>query len=413
MDKKTMKKTLLLIFFTTLLQSIAADNDSAMKLDINTILTTNDLNTSIRNLSESALVEESTMVKQAIVQAKSSSSFGMQVRPNVTDDSAGVGLRIYLPDRWSNKKLREQLKLVAESEQLRVEGLEWQELLTVYRYFCTYRMLQKQIALYVDELNIFKPYLTQADHSVEQHQLKIADRTDIYSTYLDIVNNKNKAELELIDIERRLYLTLGSKANLNAFSEIATITLPAKLEINALLQQAQENRTDYQLLEVNSKSLDAAGAIAHSEDGFHLKYIQPEYQVDYNEGESSYGISAAFVLPWGNRNKDVAVYKQQKIQTLSTIALQRRIMQEQLQVLVNTSYALDEQIEKGKQLTTPLLKQLESDLKQMTGGTLNQACCWMGIRERILDTKLQTTQAECEREKIAVELAKELGTFAQ
>jgi hypothetical protein len=381
--------------------------------DPNTTLEEDSLKDYIHNMSESTLTEESIMVEQAIVQAKSSSSFGVEIRPNVTDSSAGVGLRIYLPDRWSNKKLREQLELVAESEQLRVEALEWQELLAIYRDFCTYRMLQKQIILYENELNILKPYLAQADHSVEQHQLKITDRTNIYSTYLDIINNQGKIKIEIIDIERRLYLTLGSKANLKAFSETAIITLPTKLEIKTLLQQAQENRADYQRLEVDSRRLDAAEAIAHSEDGFHLKYIQPTYEANYNEGESSYGISAAIVLPWGNKNQDVAVYKQQKLKTLSTMALQRKIMQQQLQVLVNTAHALDKQIEETNQLIRPLLKQLESDLKQITGGTLNQVCCWMNIRGQILDTRVQNTQAECERERIAVELAKELGTFNQ
>jgi hypothetical protein len=37
----------------------------------------------------------------------------------------------------------------------------------------------------------------------------------------------------------------------------------------------------------------------------------------------------------------------------------------------------------------------------------------MNIRGQILDTRVQNTQAECERERIAVELAKELGTFNQ
>lgn len=408
-----MRNTFILILFTALLQStFAYADDSETMLDFNTILKKYSLGDSIRNMSDSTLLEESITLEQATVQAKNRSNFGMELRPSVTDSDVGVGLRIYLPNRWSNKKLHEQLELVAESEQLRVAALEWQELLTVCRDFCNYRMFHKQIDLYDDELKALKPYLAKADRQVQQHQLSVIDRANLYSIYLNLLNNQNKAGIKLIGIEQQLHMALGSKAKLESFSKMATIILPTELEIKDLIIQAQKHRADYQRLEVNSRSLDAAETLARSEDGFHLKYIQPGYEVDYNDGESSWGVSAAFVLPWGNKNPDVAVYKQQKIQTLSSMALQRKVIEERLQVLIDTSYDLEKQIEKSNNVTAPLISQLENDLKQITGGPLNQVCCRMDIRKRILDAKLQNTQAECEREHIAVELAEELGTFA-
>lgn len=54
---------------------------------------------------------------------------------------------------------------------------------------------------------------------------------------------------------------------------------------------------------------------------------------------------------------------------------------------------------------------LAIDLKQMENGPLEQLRDRMMIRERILDTALQTAQMQCDRERIAVDLAEELGTL--
>ena len=98
--------------------------------------------------SERAVIDESMAAEQARARAQSRSEYGLELRPRVTDSDAGVALRIYLPSRWNKSKLREQLTLVTESEQLRVAALEWQELMQVYRSFCDYRMFQSQRALY-------------------------------------------------------------------------------------------------------------------------------------------------------------------------------------------------------------------------------------------------------------------------
>jgi hypothetical protein len=409
-----MKQRNILLFFLSVLSLSGFSDDASRVPDLDAMWRNGNLNESVRYLSEErGLLKESVMVEQAAAQVQSRSEFGMELRPRVTDNAVGVGFRIYLPDRWSKDRLREKLSLVAQSEQLRVAALEWQELLTVYRDFCFFRMLNKQRDLYVAELEIIEPYLVQADRSVDKNHLAVTDRAKLYSFYLDLMNDHRKVEMERIGIQKRLHLVLGSHANLEIFSETAIIVLSPQFEISELVRQAQSNRADFQRLEVDSRSLAVAEALARSEDGFRLKYIQPEYGMNYDNGNRSWGISASFILPWGTRNPDIAVYQQKQAFATSAMALQRRIMEERLQVLVSTASAFREQIEKNNRLIRPLLEQLESDLKQMGSGLFDQLRDRMEIRERILNTALQSAETECERELLAVDLAKELGTLGE
>ncbi|WP_372846802.1 hypothetical protein, partial [Pontiella sp.] len=207
----------------------------------------------VRERSERALLPESTAVEQAAAQAKSRSEYGLELRPQVTDSDVGVALRIYLPDRWSKNLLREQLALVAESEQLRVAALEWKDLLAVYRDFCSYRMHRRQLALYAEELDFLEPYLGKADLGVQRHQLSVVDRAKFYSLYLDLLNDRDKVEMANIDVQRRLQLALGPAADLEAFSQTAALALPTRLELGELVKHALQNRADYQRLDVEAQ----------------------------------------------------------------------------------------------------------------------------------------------------------------
>lgn len=371
-----------------------------------------ELRASVRALSEGALLEESTSAEQAVVQARSRAEYGLELRTGLTAEDVGLGLRIYLPDRWSKTKLREQLLLVAQSEQLRVATLEWQEITAVYRDFCTYRMLNKQLSLYADELQTLKPYLMQANLSVLRRELSVGDRTKLYGLYLNLLNNREQVELELIGVQLRLHLALGSTANLETFSQTAIIEPPGRFELGALTQQALVNRADYRQLDVEAQALTAAEAVARSEDGFRLKYIQPGYNLDTTGGnDNNWVVTAAFILPWGTRNPDIAVYQQQRMLAVSTMNQQRIIMEERLRVLINAATAINEQIEQRNQQIHPLLSQLEADLKQLESGPLEQLRDVLLIRERIFDSTLQTIEAEHERERITVDLAEEIGTL--
>lgn len=363
--------------------------------------------------SERALIERSTSVEQARAQAQSRSEYGLELRPRVTDSDAGVALRIYLPSRWRASKLKEQLTLVAETEQLRVAALEWQELIQVYRLFCEYRMLRSQMGLYQEELDFLNPYLEQADLDVQLNQLAVIERARLYSLYLDLVNNQEQRRADQLEIEQELRLLLGVHANLDRMSYSAAVDLPPQDSLFSLLNQALRNRSDYRLFSARARSLDAAESVAQAEDGFRLKYIQPGYEVDYNNGESTVGLSASFVLPWGTRNPDIAVYQQERALAFSSMDLQRRIIEHRLRVLLRTTEDHLNQAETRSRTLTPLLEQLQADLALVDTGRLEDLRDLMLIRERILDVSIDSTRTVCRREQIAVDLAAELGTLTQ
>ena len=399
-----MQRGILPLFF--LLLSTAAGDP-----ELDAALRSADLRAATRARSESLLLDELTALEQADARANSRSEYGLELRPRITDSDAGLALRIYLPDRWSKDQLRDQLALVAESEKLRVAALEWQELMEVYRDFCTYRMLQKKIILFDREIQAMDPYLGKADQSMEQRQLTVSDHAKLYSHYLDLVNSRVRVKASLLEIKQPLRMTLGHAANLELFSETATVPFPRRMEIETLLHQALGQRADYRQFDVDSRSLGAAEAVAHSEDGFRFKYIQPFYNVDYEGGENSWGLSAAFILPWGTRNPDIAVYQQQYVLSLAAMNLQRTLIEERLRVLLKTAedyYALSS--ERSRTLK-PLLTQLTTDLERMDTGQLEHLRDLLAIRERILDVSLQTTEAICQKERIAVDLAEELGSL--
>ncbi len=372
-----------------------------------------DLNMSVKEHSEGSLIEQSIAVEQVRASAQSRSEYGLELRPRVSDDDVGAALRIYLPSRWNKSKLREQLALVAEEEQLRIATLEWQELMAAYRGFCEFRMLNKQLEIYRKELLVLEPYLEKADIEVTLNQLAVVDRAKLYSIYLDLVNDHEKTKAELLENRQELQFLVGANANLEAMSESALIDIPPQTEFDILLRKALENRSDFRLHDVHARSTSAAAAIARSEDGFRLKYIQPDFRFDYSNDETTYGLSASFVLPWGTRNPDIAVYQQQQALSLSVRELQRRIIADRLQVLLKTADAYFAQVTERVIRIKPLLSKLNQDMQAMQTGRLEELRDVLLVRERILDVSLETTRAICNKERIAVDIAEELGTLAQ
>lgn len=368
------------------------------------------LKKAIHNQSEAAILTESTAVEQAEARAKSRSEYGLELRPRVTDSDVGVALRIYLPDRWNQSKLREQLALVAESEQLRVATLEWKELIQVYRQLSDYRMIQKQLILFDAELQELEPYLNLANLSVGLNQLAVVDRAKLYSLYLDLINNRERVNLSLLDTEQELRIVLGVNANLDQLAQSTRVKMP-RLLFDELMQQALNNRSDYRQFDIQSRSLTAAEGVAQSEDGFRLKYIQPAYNVDYNNGESTVGLSASFILPWGTRNPDIAVFQEQRTLSYAAQKLQRSTIENRLHVLLKTAKAYYKQASDRSTKLKPLLEQLSTDLEQIDTGRIEDLRDQMLIRERILDVSLQTTRFIQNKENISLDLIEELGAF--
>jgi hypothetical protein len=363
--------------------------------------------------SERVLIEESTAAEQARAEAQSRSEYGLELRPRVTDSDAGVALRIYLPSRWNGSKLREQLALVAESELLRIAALEWQELMEVYRGFCNYRMYQRQLELYDSELASLEPFLEKADLDVQLKQLAVTDRARLYSLYLDLVNSRAGVRADQLEVEQDLRLLLGAEANLVSMARSAKVDMPPRNTFVSLLNQALENRSDYRLFDTQTRSLEAAEAVAKAEDGFRLKYIQPGYEVDYNNGESTYGLSASFVLPWGTRNPDIVAFQQERALANSAMELQRTVIEHRLRVLLRVTSDHFDQVSKRSETIKPLLRQLYADLEQVDTGRLEDLRNLMLIRERILDVSIDSTRTISRKEQIAVDLAAELGTLTR
>ena len=388
------------ILFLTVLSATAGPKPDAL------------LRETIHARSEGVLLGESTALEQAAAQANSQAEYGIELRPQFTKSAVGLAVRIFLPDRWGKATLREQLFLIAESEQLRVAALEWRELMEVYRGFCTYRMFQKKLILFDHELQTLEPRLGEADRSVELHQLAVLDRAKLYSQYLDLVNDREQVKDSLLEIRQQLRLALGHAANLERFSEVAVVEMPARMEIDILLQQALGQRADYRQFDVNMRSLGAAATVAQSEEGFRLKYIQPVYNVDYEGGQNTWGVSAGFVLPWGTRNPDVAVYRQRHALASATMNLHRATIEERLRVLLKTAGEYHDQADQRTRTLKPLMEQLGQDLAQMDTGRLEQLRDVLALRDQMLAVALQATEATFKKERIAVDLAEELGSLA-
>lgn len=363
--------------------------------------------------SERAVLDKSTAAKQARIEADNAQSYGFELRPSVSENDAGLALRILLPDRWNKAKLREQLLLAAESEQLRVSALEWRDLMQAYRLFCDYRMMTAQLALYEKELSVLEPYLQRADEAVELHQLAVVDRAKFYSLYLDLVNGSEKLKADLLENEQALRLLLGADADLRKMADAAKVEMPLKTEFEALLQQALENRADYRQFDLQARAWLAAEQNEEKKDGFWLRYIQPEYEVNYNNGEDAVSLSAAIVLPWGTREPDLAVYQQQRRLALSSMQLQRMLIEERLKVLLKSAEAYYESVTGRNARIRPLLKKVAADMETMNTGRLEDMRDILQVRERIFEVSLQTAAAIRHREKIAVDLAEELGVLSR
>ncbi len=360
--------------------------------------------------SERALLEQSTAAEQARIQAQSGSGYELELRPRVSEDEVGVALRIYLPERWKKAALREQLSLVAESEQLRVAALEWQELMAAYRLFCDYRMLEQQQVLLTGELDEIEPWLAKADKAVELNQLAVASRTKFYSLYLDLINDLEKVKADRLENAQELRLLLGAEADLNRMASAAVVAMPPKVEFDTLLKQALENRSDYRNFDVQARSLATAVDAAESVEGFRLKYLQPSYEVDHNNGEGTLSLSASFILPWGRLRPDVDLYRRQQALAVSEQQLQRAVIGHRLRVLLKTAEAYYETASDRSERIKPIVEQINSDFEVIDTGRLEELGNLLAVRERLLDISLQTTKATCRQERLAVDLAEELGT---
>lgn len=392
---------------------LVAATAAATGQDIHPDVGKNVLRERVKLYSQGALLEESIAAGQAQVLAESDSSYELELRPGASEDHADLALRIYLPSFLQRGNLRERLKQVTEEERLRIAGLEWIELMDVYRSFCEYRMLQKQELLYDQELVRLTPYLEKADEAVSLSQLSIMDRAKLYSFYLELVNDHENIKADLSDLDKKLRLLLGAETDLARMAEMARVDMPSRMEFERMINLALESRPDYQQFDARIQSLVAAEKMARAEEGFRLKYIQPDYRVDHQTGESRYGISASFTLPWGNRNSDRAVYARERALSQSAMVFKRTLIEHRLRVLLQTTATYYEQDQARAARVEPLVRQLKEDLEVMKTGRLEDLRDQLIVWERIFEVSLQATRVAFRKEQMAVDLAAELGTLPQ
>jgi len=370
-----------------------------------------EVNEAVKQRSERTILNENIAVEQARARAQTRSDYGLELRSRVTNEDVAMALRIYLPEHWKKTKLREQLEQVAAAERLRVTALEWTELMEVYRLFCEYRAIQKNIELYEKEVAVLEPYLKKASEGIELNQLPVAERAKLTSIYLDLVNNHEAERMDLLVIERKIRLLVGLEADLEAMAEATVVRMPSKVEFSEMVEKAVANRSDYKQFEMAAQALQTAEDIAVQEDGFRLKYVQPQYSYDYKDDNHTYGISASFILPWGTKNPDIQVFQEQRKLLYSEQALKRMILEHRLNVLLASAEDYFTLATERNERIKPLLTLLVEDLVALDTGRLEDIRNLLLVRERVLDIQLGTTRAIEERERIAVELAAELGSL--
>lgn len=101
----------------------------------------------VRNQNEAGLKAELAELEKAEIRSDYDSGYSFELRPSIKRDEAGVALRFNLAERLDQARLEQQLNLAAMSEQYMLDVLEWEEVVSVYREFCSYRKFRDQAEL--------------------------------------------------------------------------------------------------------------------------------------------------------------------------------------------------------------------------------------------------------------------------
>ena len=366
----------------------------------------------IRQNRPDSIQDAAIAAEQARIQARTrSADFGLEFRPSISEDDIGAALRIYLPGRWEKKYLRQQLELATQTEQLRTAQFENDDVLSVYRDLCAYRLQTAKISLIEEELSHIETYLQKINERVENNQFNRGERTRLYSEYLDLLNDLNKLQGEQFDTVKQLQMVLGPQVELSALAPKAIINLPSEYDFDSLFRAAMTQRLDYQRFDLELQSMQLAENSAQEENRFRFKYIQPSYQVDPDKGKDQWSLSTAIVLPWGKPNPDIAFYKKQQTLTEMAQTQKRQMIALRLHTLLNAAKKLQEQDELQKTRLSPILNQLNSDLQQSETLPLEALRGELSVRKSLLNSALQSAEFQHRKEMLAIQIAEELGSF--
>jgi hypothetical protein len=368
----------------------------------------------IQSRSDRPLLQKSTEVLQTEERARNYDGYGAEIRPRITDDVGGVALRVYFPQAWGKEKhLATQVSLLAESRRLLISADEWKDLMQVYRFFSDLRMYNQQIQILENESSLLKKDLARADQGVAQNQYPLLERARLESVLLDELDSLNKLRNRRIVTRRSLRFLLGESVDLDALAQTAIPPEQPLENLDLLVQKALQNRADYRQMQVQARSLETSGILAQSKNGFRLKYIQPEYSREYSGNkEDRWGVSASFVLPWGQNHLDSEAFLQQRDLLQSEISVSRERIAERLHIL---SRALTEHASDGfrqdREAASMLCKKLAEELSTMDAEHLEQLRDLTTLRKRMMESRLQALQNKCSKEHLLIDFAEELGGF--
>ncbi len=364
----------------------------------------------VRNQNEAGLKAELAELEKAEIRSDYDSGYSFELRPSIKRDEAGVALRFNLAERLDQARLEQQLNLAAMSEQYMLDVLEWEEVVSVYREFCSYRKFRDQAELLEKECAFVEPYLEKADQAVLDHHLSVEDRARFYVSYLDILNELGERRNELHDAENALRTILGPTEDLDKLAAQAIIVLPENMDIKELVSMALEQRADYRVHDIEINAMMLAGEAAKEQEQFRLEFIQPSFSVDHNEGHSEWELTASFLLPWGVRNPDIPVIRQQMELAVAAKNQKERLIEARFKAILDMIESYRVQETERLQRNAPVVSQLEKDAQAIAGLPLDRARDLIVIHEQILKSSLQALDSKYREESLAIDLAEQLGS---
>ena len=366
----------------------------------------------VRERVDPGVRDAALAARRAEVESQVAARPGFEVRPGVTDSHVGAALRVYVPDFRGRRALRERLALAARSEQLRVAEMEWRQVYAICRDLCDLRGAQRKETLYRKELDALEPVLESAADAVGRNELSLEDRARFGAQYLKLLGEADRQANARIALRARLAARLGPGVDFDALSESVRFEMPSTNAVEELLRLAMAERPDACRLETEALGLEAAANAEARRNGFRLKYLQPSYFVDYTgDDDPKWGLSASFVLPWGQRD-EAGIYRSRQSLALARRDALRNEIRRRIGALLKAAAEFDRQAKEAEAARRPVVEVLKRDAERMGDLPLSERRILLSIRERLLDVDLRAVETDRQRQRFAIDLAEEIGSAA-
>lgn len=346
---------------------------------------------------------EAAEAEASLIRAGSS----LELRPEITDDDYGAGLRWYLPT-LSKHALKDRLMLAAEQEKLRIDALEWRDVISTYELLSQYRYLKAKEALFAKKASKIEDLIQKVDEAVKKKQLTRTDRAKFYGDYLDIINASNDLQYDLNELIIEIQAILGVHINIEAMAQRALITIPDQITLDNLIDEAMRSRVDYKQLQVTAEALAQEKKLLKKKSGIRLKFLQASINNDFDNNTS--GRLSASIHLWDDTPDKFSLSKKENL-VHAQLDYQRNVIKNELE---NTfqSYNRTKRLNAEQRLLTDIIvAQLTSDLKTLRNQPLAQQRDVLALEKELLDAELQKTRNTYLIEKRAIALARSLGSI--